>query len=464
MWLSRFKIKEYLFYLLIFILPWQTRWIIRDIPVNGEVWEYGRISLYGWDILLIVLLVISWPLMWQEAKNFKIQSSNTKPNSKSESLNFLTFGFWNLDFRVIYLLLLLYTLVSIFWSTDKLLAMVWSARLLEGGILWLLIKTIKPKLNLIFLSLAFAGTIQALWGISQFLTQSTFANKWLGVAIHPLTQPGTSVVLTSAGRWLRAYAGQVHPNVLGGLLVITCLVTVWLYLENVKIKNQNAKWLLVIYVVQLAGLFFTFSRGAWLALFITLGLWWWKDKHDVIASPEFVEERGNPNRLLRCFAPRNDSLSVMVITALVFIILGVLYWQPTVGRFMGGSKLEQQSIDERVGSIGESRSLLRESWWHGVGMGNYTVALISFEPGYRAYRYQPVHNIFLLILTEFGIIGLIFFIWLLWLKLKTYIIRNLIFIIPITITSLFDHYWWTIASMFMLLWLILFLNDKKAYD
>ena len=70
---SLVKIREYLFYLLIFTIPWQTRWIIRDPYLGGEVWEYGRISLYGWDILLVVLVVISVPLLWEEIKNVKLK-------------------------------------------------------------------------------------------------------------------------------------------------------------------------------------------------------------------------------------------------------------------------------------------------------------------------------------------------------------------------------------------------------
>ena len=35
------QIRLYLFYLLIFALPWQMRWIIRDPYFGGEPWEYG---------------------------------------------------------------------------------------------------------------------------------------------------------------------------------------------------------------------------------------------------------------------------------------------------------------------------------------------------------------------------------------------------------------------------------------
>ena len=50
------KIIEYLFYFFIFLLPWQTRWIFHDSLIGGEIYEYGRLSLYGFDVVFIILL------------------------------------------------------------------------------------------------------------------------------------------------------------------------------------------------------------------------------------------------------------------------------------------------------------------------------------------------------------------------------------------------------------------------
>ncbi len=407
------KIHEYLFYLFIFSLPWQTRWIIRDPYLSGEAWEYGRISLYGWDILLVLLVIINWSSIVGLIKQWWVEEQKFK----------------------IYFLLLILSFLSVLWAGDKLLALVWSLRILEGGLLWLLFLAIKPKIKYIFVSLMAAGTVQAIWGIWQFLTQSTFANKWLGVAVHPLTQSGTSVVLTSVGGWLRAYAGQVHPNVLGGLLVITCLVTVWLCVDakfNSSAGGKNVKLFLIFYVVQITGLFFTFSRGAWLALFFMLGLWWLTDRQ----QKKYLFKAG-------------------LLVLFIFVILGIIYWQPTQGRVFGGSKLEQQSIEDRTGSVRESAGLLDQIWWKGTGIGNYTYVLSQNNPGFKAWYYQPVHNIFLLVLTELGIVGLILFLWLLtsaFLR-KPFTISHWL-LAAVLITSVFDHYWWTIPSMFLLFWLL----------
>ncbi len=437
------KIREYLFYLFIFSLPWQTRWIIRDPVLGGEAWEYGRISLYGWDILLVLLVIISRSSMvgiikqwWVEEQKFKIQNSKFK----------------------IYFLLLILSFFSILWSGDKLLALVWSLRLLEAGLLWLLVLAIKPKLKHIFISLMAAGVIQALWAVGQFLTQSTFANKWLGVAIHPLIQVGTSVVLTEAGRWLRAYAGQVHPNVLGGLLVITCLATIYLFIiqkteadsnaRSSKRRNSYSNLLLLLYIIQLVGLFFTFSRGAWLALFISLIFYWFYSKLGKNVRSDVNTRFGRGG-------------SIVIFTVIIFMSLSFIYWQPTVGRILGGSKLEQQSIEDRAGSVKESSGLLEQVWWKGTGMGNYTYVLSQNNPGLKAWYYQPVHNIFLLVLTELGIIGLLLFLWI-WVSalLRKPLAIGHWLLAVVLVTSMFDHYWWTTPSMFLLMWLIFIIKTN----
>lgn len=58
----------------------------------------------------------------------------------------------------------------------------------------------------------------------------------------------------------------------------------------------------------------------------------------------------------------------------------------------------------------------------GVGIGRYTNAVQSLYPNHPAWSYQPVHNIYLLILVELGIVGVSAFIALLYytLKKKTY--------------------------------------------
>lgn len=409
------QIREYLFYLIIFLLPWQTRWIITDPQIRGGVWEYGRLSLYGWDILIFILLIISSPALVKWLKNNQ---------TLYKTISWPTVFVWS------YLCLLVFGLLSVLWADNKALTIYWFIRLLEAGLLPVLWSVNNLKTKPILLSLILAGVIQSMWGSAQFILQSTFANKWFGVAEHPMSLGGTSVVLTSAGRWLRAYAGQVHPNVLGGLLMICLLAIGWLLNKD----NAKSKLLWFLYIALIPGLFFSFSRGAWLGFILAL-LWWWlikKDKRVVL-------------------------LKMGLVFVGIFVVLTALYPSPVIGRIIGTSRLEQQSFEERYESYGSSKNILNESWLSGVGLGNYTVALQRFEPGMMAYKYQPVHNIFLLVLTELGVVGLILFVLLLLSLVFShgFFSDRLVLIIPILFISLFDHYWWTMPSMSVFFWLIL---------
>lgn len=404
------KAQQWLFYALVFALPWQTRWIFYDPVMAGYPWEYGRLSIYGWDIILVILVVWLWPKLRQEFKNIWRSSR--------------AFYF--------YLLLASLTFLTGAWSAEPILATYWGLRLLEGGAIWLVVRIIKPKIGFVFWALAVAGVTQAIWGWWQFSTQTILANKWLGIASHPITQGGTSVLLNEGGRWLRAYGGQVHPNILGGFLTITSLATVWLFISA---KERAMRYVVAaVYVVQLIGLFLSFSRAAWLAFFLSLVLGW---------------------RLIKDKQALN--LVALFIAVMVFVIMAAALWQPTRARLIGApaSQLERQAIEERVSGISESGSLLTQAWWRGVGAGNYTKALALHSPGFPGYVYQPVHNIFLLILTELGLAGLVLWFLFIWQHLVSYPKKLMMFLLPIGITVFFDHYWWTSASMMLLFWLIM---------
>jgi len=89
---------------------------------------------------------------------------------------------------------------------------------------------------------------------------------------------------------------------------------------------------------------------------------------------------------------------------------------------------------------------------NGVGVGNYVVALENEYPGREVYAYQPVHNVYLLILGEIGIIGVLFI--LLWAASIDRYNYSQIPRVPavgalamgnaILVIGFFDHYIWSL--------------------
>lgn len=106
--------------------------------------------------------------------------------------------------------------------------------------------------------------------------------------------------------------------------------------------------------------------------------------------------------------------------------------------------------------------MVREQPLIGVGLNNF----ISQLPNYwqnigLTYWLQPVHNIFLLVAAETGLLGLAIFLWFLILTLKKLLVTNyqlLITLSAILALGLFDHYWLTLQQPQLLFTIVLGLS------
>jgi hypothetical protein len=88
-----------------------------------------------------------------------------------------------------------------------------------------------------------------------------------------------------------------------------------------------------------------------------------------------------------------------------------------------------------------------------VGPGNF----VAFVNDFRFM--QPVHNIFLLILSESGIFSFGLFILVLALAIKRtftqeYLFLFLISLLQITFEGSLDHYFWTIQQTLLMMWIL----------
>lgn len=500
---------EYGLYLLVFLLPIQTRWIIK----LGES-EYGTVSLYGTDMLLIILIALFVVLKFQ-ISNYHRHSGIPQRRDKKQTPQHrcATTGQVNSKYQIsnskskkikiwwIVAGLELMIFISIFFfADDKMIAIYkYGVFLLGIGLFWLVLGASYNKLKLIYCFLA-GIFLQATLGIWQFLTQSSFACKWLGMAEHGAGELGTSVVEISAGeRWLRAYGGLDHPNVFGGLLVVGLLMTIGLIVEYNKFKTRkfvisNLKFgedvkqesdfnnmqsckkesqitnyqlpitsikylLLTSYFLLLTSLFFTFSRGAWLGLII-----------GIIAMLAITVVKKN-------LLAQKKLLEIVLISSALIFILFSQFQNLALTRLSNGARLEIKSNSERINSYQDSLEMIKDNWLFGVGIGNYTgynanlanecqSANCEYANAKQKWYYQPVHNVFLLVWAETGIIGLLFFIALLLCVMRYALCdktnaesRNLNIKISIltatTIMFMVDHWWWSLHFGVLLFWLVI---------
>ncbi|MBU1783333.1 O-antigen ligase family protein [Patescibacteria group bacterium] len=475
------KIIEYGLYFFVFILPIQTRWIIKA----GET-EYSTYSLYGTDILLLVLLILFVLKFSIFSRILRDQFSpaycgiNFLPHTAGSIFNFQTK--YKIQIWWLILGLVLTSAVSIFFALDKLLALYKFGWLIMGvGLFWLIISANYNKFKLIYFLLA-GIFLQALLGIWQFLIQSSFANKWLGIASHNSSDLGVSVVESIGERWLRAYGGLDHPNMFGVVVVVGILLLIgqisqkfikskvesqkFIKLEVNKIKNKKSEAILytlyfILYTYFFA-LFFSFSRAAWLGLIIGL---------IVIIVFAIISK----NLLLQ-----KQLVKIILVMGVLFFVLFSQCQNLVIARVSSEGRLETKSITERASLYQDYWQFIKKNWLVG-GIRNQELGIIAGirnqELGIRE-NLQPVHNTFLLVWSEIGVFGLIFFIGLLAYliilnfkfqilnfqqgnKNQTTYILNLSILSCLIIFMFFDHWWWSLHFGVLFFWLIIGLQSRN---
>jgi len=406
------KTIQYLTYIFLFLLPWQTMLMFEERFVNGAKWEYGTIGMYGTEMLgwIVVLLCMLWYILRFRMSGFRAKDFR-----------------WSRDrlFLLSILLFVGYVLLGTLFAGEYMLASQHANRMFLGVLLFLLfyIGPIHPRLAMWAFVL---GSIPvSILGIWQFLVQSTFASTILGVSMHVIHEPGTSIIASDTiGRWLRAYGSFSHPNICGGYLTFTLFSTLLLYSSS---KRWGKVLLHAMIVLQSAALFFTFSRSAWMSVVIVLLFYCATAAHD------------RTKGILGKIRP-------IISIATIICILSAMYLPLVHTRFTGASVQEIASITERAGGYEQAMNVYMQHPMFGVVVGNYTYALMQEFPDMPGWWYQPVHVVPVLILTEVGLIGIILLLFVLirFMNLQqASFVQYLVYGVWIIPLLLLDHYLWS---------------------
>ena len=422
------KLLEWGIYLLVFLIPWQTRLIIKAGELNNSNWEYGTISLYGIDFVLVILVLFGLEYFVE----YVFEKTEFKKALWIPSL--ILFFAW--------------VCFATFLGTDKLFALYWSIRFFLVLSLGLVVSAIKPKLKNIALVFLSAGIIQSILAAWQFATQQVIGNKWLGMAAQHAMEPGASVIEIADERWLRAYGSFSHPNILAGFLVIVIILNVYLassYSSPIKIKEKyiNPSLFNLFIPVLFVGIFLTFCRSAFIALILSL---------IVLGVFVFIKDRKK----------LQDFKKTTVILVACLLIFGFIFHSFIRQRTSLESRLEIESISQRQIQFEVSAELIQQKPFVGHGISNFTRAWYDFDAELDNWNYQPIHNVLILILTELGFVGLFLFLLTIALKIfqsqgtidRVKIFKYILLIIILSL-SFFDHYLWSFNSGLILWWLIL---------
>lgn len=398
--------------LIIFLIPLQTRYIYELLGINNQYFEYGNISIYIIDILILFYILFN-------LKNL-IKIINNKNNLK-------------------FVILFLSSFIILILLNNKIISIYWIFRIFYLILFFIIILKEKINKEKIYLTLIYSSATQAIISIFQFYKQSIISNKYLGLAGKFASDLGPSIIEGDGLRILRSYGLFTHPNILGFYLIIGTILILYFIFKNNKYKNLYY-FLLGLNII---GIIYSFSRLIYIFLLITIffGLIFYKKN---------IKEK--------------------IIILIVFLSLIIINFNFIKIRINPEGRLNINSNNERVLEY-NNINFNKLNLLKGVGIRNYTFYIFDKYEEIKIWELNPIHNIYLLSIIESGIS--ISFLFILILSFPYYIfVKNirkqdkegiiLIFIYTLfIINGFFEHFLITESSGLLFLGLIYTVYLKK---
>jgi len=377
-------IEKFIFLALVFSIPFQKRFFLFGPSPEGErFFEWGSGFLYFTDILIFIVAV------------FWLKSIYAKFNfGQRYKASFGTAFVW--------FVFLVFAFASLAQAALVDVAVYRFIKLAEFTFLFFYVasyaRTIGIKLILgVFVA---SGVFQSILAILQFARQSSLGLEIFHESILAIGLKGVAEISVGGVEFIRAYGTFPSPNVLAGFLGICLFFMFYLYVKDKALfagsfsPAINALSFLVVFLLSF-GLILTFSRGVIIFFIFSTILFF--------AGILLLEK-------LKKYRKQAMSLAVLVIVSWALIVAAL--W-PEVSARVFESSVSEPAIQERLFFNEVGLDTVRQNYpqlFFGVGIGNFVHHYMQFFPGLAPHLYQPVHNIFILIASEIGILGLIAFV------------------------------------------------------
>ena len=283
-----------------------------------------------------------------------------------------------------------------------------------------------------------AGSVVAVITLIQVARQSTLGLHFLGEFQSSLTSGGSSIL--SAGDWhyLRPAALFPHPNMLGGLLAVC---TLFAGARSASARGPVRAISLGLLALILAALLLTFSRAAWLGMAVGgLALW------------------------LMMRTSWRRWLPAVLVGAVVATAFWASYGPLIAARAgVGEESVELRSISDRLVFTEFALRAIQEQPMIGQGVGAFPWrSAVYIGETFYDLRGDQVHQVFLAVWAELGIVGLALFVAALLLSIvaglrtlgqdrheRSALLAGAIALIAI---GLFDHYPYSQLPLMALWW------------
>ncbi len=246
--------------------------------------------------------------------------------------------------------------------------------------------------------LVFVSLFESVVAIYQYFTQQPLGLGYLGETSpknFPFAHSGEHLWLLgkivgsklNTGSLFRVPGTFLSPNILGGFLFCSVMASYYLCVQAAE--KMKRVFLLSVILLQFFTLYLSFSRSAILALILSTSVWCFLQ----------LKKGGS----LRRIAPLAGTV---LFSALACLIL--LYPQLKArGGLINYNSIAQGADTERIVYMKAAGEMIKEHPLLGVGYNNFQIHIHKLQPHYPYhYLHSKVHNIYLLIASEAGLIGL----------------------------------------------------------
>lgn len=472
------KLEQYLFYLLLFSIPFQTRKILWYDGWRFNEWQ--SVSMYATDLLLVTLFLF-WVVSNYSAISYYVLRIMYYGKSFKPLILNTRYLIQKSDFYLIAFLVI--SAVSVKNSSSLVVSWFQWLKLLEFVLFYFYLSRYAfAKFGLFssFLTIIMAGLFQAFIAITQLVRQSSIGLRYLGESVINIDFSGVaSFYLSDGEKFIRAYGTTPHPNVLASFLLLAIFAFYFVYLYS-RLHSEHSpsadtwdvksrwdhvplrdKTMLVFYGVILFAFFATFSR-------VVIFIWFMS----FCFRSAIVRSFRHYRLVFGTKDGRKRITALLLVSLCVIVLFSSLYLDEIISRV--SIDKNDQSFELRVFYNKEALGVGAGVNLFGVGIGNFVGWLIERHPYLPHYAYQPAHNIYLLIYSETGIFGLsalmLFLAFLVGdfikrtgLK-KAYHLSGLVLLGSMLFIGFFDHLFWTLQQGRLIFWsglgILTYLSDS----
>lgn len=417
------RVTHWLFFATFVLVPFSIRYVFHshEAYLTGAYSDFTSFSIYIVDIILIFLLILvsAFHMKQQVSKLWLYATTGTViwliielvlQNSTNFSLQ--------LYFSVRFVLLLLFALAVSQLSISR------------------------EKIAWVFVVL---GAIQTVIATMQFYFQKSLGLYYVGESTLSPETLGVAKIVAHGTKMIRGYGTFPHPNILGAFLIVATLFNIYLLYKT--LQKSRGILLTFLLLLNIFGVFVTFSRGGIIALGFGL----------------FI------SIILLIHSKNHKYFTQILGTVLISSLISILILLPYLNT---RTTFSDTATKERIFYTEIGKRLIISQPYFGTGAGLSVLHMKQYSiTDLKPWEIQPIHNFWLLLWAEWGM-GSIMVAFLVFLPVISLFKRKIslwrVYLIAIfgAIILLFmiDHYFYTLWPAQLILWLIIGLIMREISD